>query len=180
MRGEWDGRIGRKRGAAEAAEFLGAEEGEDDGAPGARAGGKCVGEGEDGSGAGGIVVGAVVDGIAGGVGRADAKVVEMRGEQDDFGGQRGAAEDGDGVPGFGARRVLELGDAAAGADGGSGEGRAIFCRKEPLSPPGTRPSGSELGGGEEGGDVFVAGGGAAAVEFVVGEEGHVGANFIFQ
>jgi hypothetical protein len=34
----------------------------------------------------------------------------------------------------------------------------------------------ELRGGEEGGDVLVASGGAAAVEIIVGEEGHVGAD----
>ena len=38
----------------------------------------------------------------------------------------------------------------------------------------------ELRGGEECGDVLVASGGAAAVELVVGEEGHIGVNFSLQ
>jgi hypothetical protein len=73
-----------------------------------------VGEGEDGGCAGGIVVGTVVDGVAAIVGRAYAEMVEMRGEQEDFGRGAGAAEDGDGVPGFGSRRVFEMGDALLG------------------------------------------------------------------
>ncbi len=71
------------------------------------AGGEKAGEGEDGGGSGGIVVGAVVDGVAVDCG-ADAEMVEMGGEQDDLVGQRGAAEDGDGVPGLLAWSVFEL------------------------------------------------------------------------
>jgi hypothetical protein len=42
---------------------------------------------------------------------------------------------------------------------------------------GGEAEGLELRGCEEGGDVFVAGGGASTVKFVVGEEGHVCLNF---
>jgi len=42
---------------------------------------------------------------------------------------------------------------------------------------GGEAEGLELRGGEERGDVFVARGGAAAVEGVVGKEGHVGMDF---
>ena len=53
---------------AEAAQFFGSEEGEDDGAFGSGAVGDGVHEGEDGGGAGGVVVSAVVDQIGAGAG----------------------------------------------------------------------------------------------------------------
>ena len=84
--GERDGRMREEGAVAEAPDLLRAEEGEDDGAARAWAGGEDVGEGEDGGGAGGVVVGAVVDGVSGCVCGADAEVVEMGGEQDDLRG----------------------------------------------------------------------------------------------
>ncbi len=68
--GEWDRRMREKGAVAEAAKLLRAEEGEDDGAARARAGGEDVGQRKDGGGAGGVVVGAVVVGVAGCVWRA--------------------------------------------------------------------------------------------------------------
>ncbi len=88
--GERDGRVLKEGAGAEASEFLRAEEGEDDSATGAWAGGQEMGEGEDRGGSGGVVVGAVVDDVAifsrGAVdgGRGDAEVVEMGGEEDDL------------------------------------------------------------------------------------------------
>jgi hypothetical protein len=131
---------------------------------------------EHGGGAGGVVVGAVVDGVAGGVGGADAEVVQVCGEQDDPGGGIGAAQDGDGVLGCGARDVLKLGEALA-------EGRRQRRGQRDLLQEGAivaargEAEGEELRGGEECGDVLVASGGAAAVELIVGEEGHVGVDF---
>ena len=49
-----------------------------------------------------------------------------------------------------------------------------------MSPPGSRPRDWKRRGGEEGGDMLVPGGGAAAVELVVGEKGHVGADFVLE
>ena len=74
--------MGEEGSVAVAAELLGAEEGEDDGASWPRAGGEDVGEGENGGCAGGVVVGAVVVGVACCVGWADAEVVKVRGEED--------------------------------------------------------------------------------------------------
>ena len=136
--GERNGRMGEEGAVAEAADLFRAEEGEDDGAARATAGGEDVGEGEDGGGSGGVVVGAVVDGVAVD-GGADAEMVEVRGEQDDLVGRRGAAKDGDGVPGLVAGRVFELREALLKALAGSGLGSGVFWRKVPLSPPGSSP-----------------------------------------
>lgn len=102
--------MGEKGAVAEAAELLGAEEREDHGAAGPFAGGEEMSERENRGGAGGVVVGAVVDAIGvgvSGVGPGDAEVVEVGGEEDGLGGI-GAAQEGDGVPGFAAVGVFEL------------------------------------------------------------------------
>jgi hypothetical protein len=57
-----------------------------------------------------------------------------------------------------------------------GVGERSFLEVGAVGAAGLEAEELELGGGEEGGDVFVAGGRAAAVEVVVGEEGHVGAD----
>ena len=57
---------------------------------------------------------------------------------------------------------------------GQRDGESCLLQKSSVVAAGFEAKGFELGGGEEGGDVLVAGGGAAAVERVVGEEGHVG------
>lgn len=146
-----------------------------------------MGEGEDGGGAGGIVVGAVVDGVGGaggggvhgGVagGGIDAEVVEVGGKEDGLGGLVGAAEDGDGVPGLFARGVLEFGEALPEACG-QGCGQGALLEKGVVVAAGFETEGLEAGGGVKGGDVLVAGGGAATVKIVVGEEGHVGVDFV--
>ncbi len=45
---------------------------------------------------------------------------------------------------------------------------------------GFEAEGLELGGRKEGGNVLVSGGGAATMEFIVGEECHVCADFMFE
>jgi hypothetical protein len=176
---EGDGGMGEEGAVAEAAHLLGAEEGEDDGAPGARAAGEDVREGEDGGGAGGVVVGSVVDGVAGCVGGADAEVVQVGGEEDDFVGCAGSAQDADGVPGLFAGCVFEAGDSLLGA-GGQRVGERGFLHEGAVVSSGFEAEGLELGGGEEGGDVLVACGGAATVKLVVGEEVHICVNFSFK
>ena len=70
------------------------------------------------------------------------------------------------------------GGRVAGCAGLRGSGD--FWRKVPLSPPGSSPSGLEAAGGVEGGEMLVAGAGATTVQLVIGEEGHVGMNFMLQ
>jgi len=168
---------------AEAAEFLRPEEDEEDGAAGSGAVGEGAGELEDGGGAGGIVIGAVEDAVAVD-GVADAEVVEMGGEEDDFfgggrrGGVLGAAEEGDGIPGVGADILVEalFVQVAVHAVAELGNGGALYVAAVFLGDAGERleAEGLEEAGGELGGEVFVAGGGAAAVELVGGEVGFVG------
>ena len=150
--GERCGWCGQEGASAEAADLFGAEEGEDNGAFGAGAGGEDVGEGEDGGGAGGVVVGTVVDEIGfgfGGVGFCYAEVVEVGGEEDDlvleFG--VGAGEDGDGVPGLFAGRVFEAGEALLEAVG-DGVGQRGFLEVGAGGAARFEAEGLELGGGE--------------------------------
>jgi hypothetical protein len=86
-------------------------------------------------------------------------MVEMGGEEDDlileFG--IGAAEDGDGVPALFAGSVLEFGEAALEALG-KGIGEGAFLEEGARRAAGFEAKGLELGGGEERGEVFVAGG----------------------
>jgi hypothetical protein len=108
--GERRGRIGEEGAGAEAADLFRAEEGEDDGAFGTRAGGEYVSESEDCSGARGVVICSVVDFVAIDGDCGYAKMIEMCGKEDDFVLEFwiGAAEDGDCVPGLFAISVFEL------------------------------------------------------------------------
>jgi len=129
--------------------FLAAEADEDDGAAGT--GGKRsegAGEFEDRGGAAGIVVGSVVNDLTGG-GRARAKVIEVRAEQDGLLGERGigATEQADGV-----------------VSGGAG------AERDELDLGGIESEGLELGDDVGGGDLFVVGGAAASAQCVRGEE----------
>ena len=174
--GQRHGRVGEEAGVAEAAKLFRAEEREDDGAARARARGERVGQGEHGGGAGGVVVGAVVDAIAGGVGWADAEVIEVRGQQDDLAGGIAAAEDGDGVPGLGAGGVFKTGKMLLH------RWRQRRRQGDPLHEAAvvaTRLEAErlELSSGKERRDVLVAGRRAAAVQFVVGEKRHVRPDF---
>ncbi len=106
-----DRRVCEEGSIAEAAKFLRTEEREDDGPARTLAASERVRKGQDGGGAGGVVVGAVVDSVAGGVGWADAEMVEMCGEEHDLIGEIRAAEDADGVPRIEAWRIFKSGDA---------------------------------------------------------------------
>jgi len=104
------------------------------------------------------------------------------GEEDDFAGEFGvrAAEDGDGIPGFGAGGVLELAEHLNDARvEGVGEGGLLDVGRMTVDglASGFEAEGLHLLGAEEGGEVFVAGGGAAAVELVGGEKVHVCMDF---
>lgn len=104
---KWKRRVLEKTSIAEATKFLRAEEHEDDGAASSAAGGKNVCQREDGSSSGCVIIGAVVDAVAVD-GWANAKMVEMRREQDDLAGQVRAWKDRDRIPGFPSRRVFEF------------------------------------------------------------------------
>ena len=175
--GERDGRMREEGGVAEAANLLRAEEGEDDGAARARTGGEGVGEREHGGSAGGVVVGAVVDGVAGGVGGADAEVVEVRGEQDDLVWRGSVPRRMAMAFQVSVRGVFSNWERRCWSVRRQGRGQGDLLQVGAVVAAGREAEGLELRSGEERGDVLVASGGAAAVEFIVGEEGHVGANF---
>lgn len=106
----------------------------------------------------------------------------MGGEEDDLAGEFGvgATEDGDGVPGLGAGSVLELAEHLDDARvEGVGEGGFLDVGGMPVDglAAGFEAEGFHLLGAEEGGEVLVAGGGAASVELVGGEEVHVCVDF---
>lgn len=177
--GERHGRMGEKCPVAEAAELFRAKESEDDGPAGAGAGGEDVGEGEDSGGTGRVVVGAVVDEVGlrpGEVWLADAEVIEVCGEEDRLTVRNGAEEDGNGVPGLGARGVFEVGEALLDT-GREGGGEQASLDEGVIVAGGIQAERLELRGGEEGCDVLVAGSGAAAVKLVVGEKVEIGAKF---
>ncbi len=140
---------------AVASDLFGPEEGEDDGAAWARAVGEDVSQREDGGGSGSIVVGAVVEVVAMD-GGADAEVVEVRGEEYDLVGGRAAAQDGDGVPCLFAGGVFELRELLLEARGEWG-GEGGLLEEGVVVAAGLEAEGLELRGGEEGGDVLIAG-----------------------
>ena len=170
-------------GVAESAELLRSEEREDDGALRPGTAGECMRERKDGGRAGGVVVGPVVYGVAGRIGRSDAEVIEMRGEEDGLfrlsGGRCCAAKNGDGVPGFRAWSVLQARQALLRSCG-QRRWERNFLDKAAVRCAGREAEIAKLCGGEEGRNMLVAGGGASSVEFVVREEGDVRANFSIQ
>ena len=103
----------------------------------------------------------------------------MRGEQDNLVGCGAAAQDADGVPGLLAGDVLKLREALLDS-GGQWIGERGLLQKGAVVASGFEAEGLKLRGDEESRDVLVACGGAAAVEFVVGEKVHVGVNFTFE
>lgn len=173
--GEGNGRVREEGGIPEAAYLFRAEESEDNRAFRAAASSEKAGEGENCGSPGGVVVGPVVDAVAVD-GRTDAEVVEVGGEEDDFVGQCSAAEDGDGVPGLLAWRVLEFREALLEALGQRIRQRSLL-EETTMIASGFKPEGLELRCGEESGDMLVACGGTAPVEFIIGEESHISLDF---
>lgn len=174
-RGEIDGWMGEEGTIAEAANLLGAEEREDHGAAKTWAGGEEAGEGEHGGGSGGVVIGAVIDEVGIGFGRVRsgyAEVIEVGGEQDDFSGGR-SREDSDGVPGVGAGHVFKVLETLLQAIRKRG-GEWALLKEGSVMASGSKAKCLKARGCVEGGEVFVAGAGAAATEFIGGQEGEVG------
>jgi hypothetical protein len=100
----------------------------------------------------------------------------MSGQEHNLVGCSAAAKNGDGIPGLFAGCVFELRQALLEALG-QRVGEWSLLQKGAVVATGVEAERLELSGGEEGGDVLVACGGAAAVEFIVREELHVCMNF---
>ncbi len=141
--------------------------------------GEDAGQGENGSCAGGIIVGAVVVGVARRVGRANAEVVEVRGQQNDLIRQRTAAQNADRVPCLFAGHILKLRETLLDPLG-QRVGKRDLLQKGAVLASGFEAERLQLGGDEEGCDVLVACSRAATVKLVVGQKVHICVNFMFE